>query len=158
MLENTDDYEDVSGKGRNHSSQKMEREWDASNESHRLLFGDTTLAEAPFDLSSVLKDRLLSVYKDRVDCLFKPLHWPSTISAIRQQGVARNAVSHALEYSLYFTSACTLFNHELDQRQSIVENLRRQCENSLVRAGLVTTTSFTLLQAFVVYLVSQFRS
>lgn len=156
-MEDTDDVEDASG-----SIEDQRLHLDVSQEScepHRLLFGNTSPGDATFNVSPALKERLLNVYQERVDCLFKPLHWPSTLAAIQQQGSkyqskAEEAEHHALEYALYFTSACTLFDHELDRRQSVVEALRQECERALVRAGLLTTTSCRLLQALIVYLVS----
>ncbi|KAF2171008.1 hypothetical protein M409DRAFT_51243 [Zasmidium cellare ATCC 36951] len=128
---------------------------DGALDAHRLLFASGSSAETTLDLPPALKGHLLSVYKDRVDCLFKPLHWPSTLLIIlNQQNCQDNATkkeSHALESAIYFTSACTLFDHELNGRRSIVEKLRRECEDALVTAGHITTTSFMLLQAFVVY-------
>lgn len=156
-LENTDDVGDASG---SIDDQFLQSDTSyGSLEPHRLLFGDTSLGHTTFNLSPALKDHLLNVYKERVDCIFKPLHWPSSLAAIQEQGLkyqdkTEKAVIRALEYALYFTSACTLFDYELDQRQEIVDALRQECENGLVRAGLLATTSCRLLQAFVRYLVS----
>lgn len=133
--------------------------FNGSSGSHRLLFGQGGSSKAACNLSPSLKDWLLNVYKERVDCLFKPLHWHSTLFAIqhqssRLQDEKSSIDAKALENAIYFTSTCSLFDHELDGRQTLVEQLRRATEDALVESDLLTTTSLVVLQAFVVYLVS----
>lgn len=121
--------------------------------SHSILFGSgAPSARARPSPPSATKAWLISVYKDRVDPLFKPLHWPSTLS-ILQRGGKKSAEERALEYGIYFVAACSLFDHELERRQSIVEQFRQTVEEALTEAGLLTSTSLILLQAFVIHLV-----
>lgn len=103
--------------------------------------------------SPELNEWLLTVYKDRVDPIFKPLHWPTAISQIRSQIESPSNEIAALECAIHFTATCALFESERDQRGISVESLLQDTESALVRAGLLTTTSTILLQAFVIYLV-----
>lgn len=124
----------------------------ASADSHAILFGVHTTSE-PNEPTLRMKEYLLGVYKARVDAIFKVLHWPSTLSALRDVSLA-DPSKQALASAIYFTAVCSLMNHELDGRNAIVEQYRRSAEEAFVRANLLSTRDFVTLQAFVIYLVS----
>ena len=101
-----------------------------------------------------LPERLLTVYKQRVDPIFKPLHWPSALRISSSQECKQCPDAKALGCAIYFTAACSLFDHELDDRVMVVEQSQRAAEQAFEQAGLLTTMSVIVLQAFVIYLVS----
>lgn len=127
---------------------------------HAILLGNASASpKAQATLPPGLLNWLPSVYEDRVHPIFKPVHWPSTLAIIRPQndGLHRTLTpnARALESAVHFTAACSLLDHEVEQRQSIVQQLRQTAEDALARAGLLTTTDLSVLQAFIIYLVSK---
>lgn len=101
------------------------------------------------------RDWLMAVYKERVDVIFKPLHWPTVLLQIRSLKGQRSLEIEALESAILFTAACSLFKHEVRGTDVSVECLLQRVEAALVEVGLLTTTSILVLQAFVIYLVSR---
>ena len=97
---------------------------------------------------------LLNVYHERVHALFKVLHWPSTLALINASNNMGDIKVRALKSAIHFTSVCSLFDHELEGRRMILSQYRQRAEEAFIDAGLLTTTSFVVLQAFVIYLVS----
>ena len=116
--------------------------------SNILLVNDESL------ITPALKSHLLIIYKQRVDTIFKPLHWPSALRAVRSQQLIPSTNTKALESAIYFTATCSLLDHELDNKAIIVEACQWKAERALIEAGLLTNTSMMVLQAFVIYLVS----
>lgn len=102
--------------------------------------------------------RLLAVYRERVDPIYKILHWPDVHSFLNTHYSAPSlelSPDHrALESAMHFTALCTLVDGEVDGRAILVEQYRVAAEWSLVQAGLLSTRSLVTLQAFVIYLVS----
>ncbi|KAF2479296.1 hypothetical protein BDY17DRAFT_53780 [Neohortaea acidophila] len=98
------------------------------------------------------RDWLMAVYKERVDVIFKPLHWPTVLLQILSVKGQRSLEIEALESAILFTAACSLFKHELRGTDVSVEYLLQRVEAALVEVGLLTTTSILVLQAFVIYL------
>jgi len=97
---------------------------------------------------------LLDVYHERVHALFKVLHWPSTLALLDTSKDSDDIKLRALKSAIYFTSVCSLLDHELEGRRVILSQYRQRAEEAFIDAGLLTTTSLMVLQAFVIYLVS----
>ena len=65
----------------------------------------------------------------------------------------------ALKFAVCFTAACTLSEAEcraifMEEKDKVINKLRLATEVVLSRANLLTTSDVTVLQAFVIYLVS----
>lgn len=104
---------------------------------------------------------LVSVFKQRVDAIFKILHWPSvtTTAEIDVKDTRVISGNHALELSIYFTAICTLTNEEcvdilLCQRQTLLQQYKQAVETAISKTNLLSSPNRVVLQAFVVYLVS----
>jgi hypothetical protein len=114
-------------------------------------------------MSEEKRNVLLYLYRQRVDCLYKILHWPTVLADIaRLQSEAQDRDKptpiRALELSIYFTSLCSITNDEarnlgLGDRTDLIEQYRDATENALSEAGLLQQPNVTVLQAFVIYLV-----
>ncbi len=162
MFDNSDD-EEV------HSEPRARENAGASSNGRALLFGSTPsciygCTPAPWPtMSEEKRNILLHLYRQRVDCLYKILHWPTTLADItRVQSQAQDSSKptpiRALELSIYFTSLCSITNDEarnlgLGDRAGLIEQYRDSTERALSEAGLLQQPNVTLLQAFVIYLV-----
>nr|POE76209.1 c6 finger domain transcription factor nscr [Quercus suber] len=97
---------------------------------------------------------LHGLYRDRVDKIFKVLHWPTAHAAVDYESTTQVTVEvEALEYAIYFVAVCTTMPYEFENRDSTIGRYRLASEAALIRANLLTTRSLTTLQAFVLYLV-----
>jgi len=118
-----------------------------------MLFGPPSKA-GPIDTTSEMNEFLLNVYRERVHALFNVLHWPSTLDLFTISNEKEDVKLRALKSAILFTSVCSLFDHELEGRRTILNQYRQRAEEAFIATGLLTTTSFMVLQAFVIYLVS----
>lgn len=129
-----------------------------------LLFNHPTTVPEP-ELSSDMTFMLLTIYQQRVDCIFKVLDWPVAAEMIRKNQIqdpieAQDTPSEiALEHSIYFTALCTLSDEESENMLScakgpLLRKLRSLAETSISKAGLLLHPDLIVLQAFVIYLVS----
>lgn len=118
-----------------------------------MLFGPSSRPDS-IDPSPEMHHFLLDVYHKRIHALFVVLHWPSTMALLHAETDEKNAEVRALRSAIYFSSICSLFNHELEGRREILNQYRQRAEQAFIEANLLTTTSFMVLQAFVIYLVS----
>lgn len=105
-------------------------------------------------MTSEMNEFLLNVYHERVHALFNVLHWPSTLASFKVSNEKEDVKARALKSAIFFTSVCSLLDHELEGRRAILDQYRQRAEEAFIDAGLLTTTSFMVLQAFVIYLVS----
>lgn len=124
---------------------------------HAFIFDSgSSLTEIQHNFSLGTSHYLLRVYQERVDTIFKVVHLPTSLKLIQDNSLrAKPSVEvKALEYAMMFTASCSVFDHELDQRQALREQYQQATEEAFTSAGLLTTMSLTLLQAFVIYLVS----
>jgi hypothetical protein len=111
---------------------------------------------------------LLQVYRERVDCLYKALHWPSVLAEIHRlhsdevnfhkASLHKVTPGKALEFSIYFMSLCSMKDEEttsfgLGDRPSLIEQYRDAAEQTISATGLLQSPTVTSLQAFVIYLV-----
>ena len=124
-----------------------------SSNPNKMLFGSFNTTQH-LDTTSEMNDFLLNVYHERVHALFKVLHWPSTLALLNTSSDLYDNNVQAFKSAIYFTSVCSLFDHELEGRRIILSQYRHCAEKAFIEAGLLTTTSFMVLQAFVIYLVS----
>ena len=120
---------------------------------NKMLFGPSNDV-GPVTMTSKMNDFLLNVYHERVHALFNVLHWPSTVALFNVSNKKEDVKLRALKSAIFLTSVCSLLDHELEGRRAILDQYRQRAEEAFVDAGLLTTTSFMVLQAFVIYLVS----
>ena len=118
-----------------------------------MLFG-TSSKVGQMNATSGMTGFLLSVYHERVHALFNVLHWPSTLALFNVSNEKEDVELRALKSAILFTGVCSLFDHELEERRKFLDQYRQRAEEAFIDAGLLTTTSFMVLQAFVIYLVS----
>ena len=119
------------------------------------------LLEAP---SIPILVALLDTYVYRVDSVLKVSHVPSLRSLLLADGPVTSEplggpTYEALKFAVCFTAACTLSEAEcraifVEEKDKVINKLRLATEVMLSRAKLLTTSDFTVLQAFVIYLVS----
>ncbi len=112
---------------------------------------------------------LLDIYRDRVDCLFKVVHWPSVVSAIEEQYATSThpeTVSpsvRAIEFSIYFLATCSIDDTECkkmlhSERIPLLQQFRLGAEIYTSRAKFLYSPDMMVLQAFVIYLVRALSS
>lgn len=126
----------------------------SSCDPNRMLFESSAEGNISELLPNLDHFFLLKVYHERVHALFMVLHWPSALILLKVANAAEDVGVRALRSAIYFTSVCSLQDHELEGRTTILAQYRQRAEQAFVDAGLLTTTSFMVLQAFVIYLVS----
>ena len=107
---------------------------------------------------------LLDTYVYRVDSILKVTHVPLLRTLLLPDGPVTseplNVPSYeALKFAVCFTAACTLSEAEcraifVDEKDRIINKLRLATEVVLSQAKILTTSDVTVLQAFVIYLVS----
>ena len=135
-----------------------------------ILFGasscmvNAALLEAP---PRSIFTALLDTYLYRVDSLLKVVHVPSVRSLLLSDEQYRTDLSNcpslkALKFAICFTAICTLTEGEcqkifMEEKGKIMNKFRLATEVLLSRANLLTTSDITVLQAFVIYLVSDFH-
>lgn len=112
-------------------------------------------------LTEQLKIALFGIYQTRVDTICKVLHWPSVIAALSKKDGDVQCIARleALEHAIYFTALCTLSDDECErklfyEKAPLLLQLKISAESSLSKAKLLEVPDVTVLQAFVVYLVS----
>lgn len=111
---------------------------------------------------------LFNTYRARVDPIIKILHWPSTIADLENEdSKLGNSVELAkalcLRRSICFTALCTMTENEIETefgytKSQLLHHLRVTAEASLSENGLLKRPDLTILQAFVIYLVSHMRN
>lgn len=107
---------------------------------------------------------LLETYIYRVDSVLKVGHVPSLRNFLisEEQGHLEHlnhTSQEALKFAICFTAVCTLTEVEsrnifMEKKDQTINQFRLATEVMLSRANLLTTSDITVLQAFVIYLVS----
>jgi hypothetical protein len=151
-------------------AQELELELEPVNEGLATDFGALLFShspndfrEPPYHLNAENRAKLLDLYVERVDCMYKVLHWPSILARI--QGAEEPEASpgtlsrQALEYAIYFVTLCTISDDEaekmsLDSKADLVQQYKDATEHALSKADVMRHPDMTSLQAFVIYLVS----
>ena len=115
-----------------------------------------------------IRKALLSVYRDRVDMLFKVVHWPTAKAVIANihthddtsdDHAAGNLLpARALEAAMLFLAVCAMDATECSalfqtDYQVIIHQLRLATEVHISRAKFLHHPDLIVLQAFVIYLV-----
>ncbi|EED21811.1 histone deacetylase, putative [Talaromyces stipitatus ATCC 10500] len=110
-----------------------------------------------------VREILLDIYHDRVDCLFKATYWPAAETAIhRKYGPDKqyspSPVIHAVERAVYFMAICTMTESECDamlseSKSSLIYRHQRSVEVALARSEFFTNPDKLALQSFVLYLM-----
>lgn len=119
--------------------------------------GGRTLRQDHECISVDLEIRLLAVYEERFAPFCRVLDAPVTSSKFHNnlKGKRSEHVEElgAIKTAVLFAAITTLMPHELPDKQSLTEQLKSSIEGLLVDMDLLTSRSFLLLQAFVIYLV-----
>ena len=101
---------------------------------------------------------LLNIYRHRIDSILKVTHVPALRNLILDSSPPGQP-HDVLAFSVYFAAACSLNDAECvemlgAERNAIIAHFQYGAEAYLSSAGLLTTTDWRVLQAFIVYLVS----
>jgi hypothetical protein len=145
--------------------QKNQLAHDRSNGAGAILFQHTnqrTTAEIE-PPSSETGRILLETYRQRVDSVYKVLHWPTVLSLVelhhkRPLDSSRVHSVQVLEWSIYFMAVCSITEKEskemgLGGRSAVLRTYRSLVEDLLAKSSLLQSPDLVLLQAFVIYLV-----
>lgn len=137
------------------------------DESESLLLGFKLSSPVSYQVpysTPKIREHLCTVYSRQVDPVFKVLHWPSVCSYLIYGKQYLNyqpgdSAAEALAAAVYYTATCSLTDMQClslfaENKAAVIPRYRAACEASLDRAGLTTTQDLTVLQAFVLYLVS----
>ena len=127
-----------------------------------ILFSHQSPRSAMLDRSIIpgsLEVQLLSLYGERFDPLFKALSWPTILPSLMNKvdycpDLNTPADLDVIRAAVLFAGAVTSLSYELaTDKQQVVVHLRTVLEIRLAEANILTTSSFKVLQAFVIYLV-----
>ena len=127
------------------------------------LVGDVTQV-----VTKEMKSIFFPIYKTRVDCIVKVLHWPSVMASIEKKDLGGedglgSAKVQALESAMCYTALCTMTDEESAssfacKKDILREQLRAAAELQISTARLLEQPDLTVLQAFLIYLVSKASS
>ena len=139
----------------------------AAPKSDMLIFARSTSAVSPDVLRAPPKPvvyALLDIFVHRVDPVFKVTHAPSLRLLLLENGPKQSArlddpAIQALKFAVYFTAVCSLSENECvetfqEEKVNLVNRFRTATEVFLSQADLLATSDIGVLQAFVIYLVS----
>jgi hypothetical protein len=129
-----------------------------------MIFGDKSCYVSPDVLerpSEAISAILLDIYAQRVDPILKIVHLPTARIAFAAGtgGVA----FEALRFAIFFAAVTTLSDQESlhylwADRTMLRNRFQLATEVLMSRAGIMTAPTLTLLQAFVIHLVSLHES
>lgn len=114
--------------------------------------------------TTTTQKKLCQLFLQRIDPCFKILHRPS-VSAFLLDGKPYldykpgHEAPTALAHAIYYSAISCVEEDECWQifqqsKSSMITKYRRECESALANADVVTTNDLTVLQAFVLSLVS----
>jgi len=126
-----------------------------------LMYGDSSCFVQPQVLETppdTIVSKLLDVYLQRVDPIFKVTHTPSLCRTLLGANILTPA-QEVLKFAVLFTAVNTLDEEECSQQLKLSKEdfsgrLQLATEVLLSRNRLFTTPDLSILQAFVIYLVS----
>jgi hypothetical protein len=111
-----------------------------------------------------IREELCEIFLHQVDPVVKILHQPSLRKFLAEGNKYLNyehghVATEALRYAVYYAAVISLTEDQCmslfgAHRTPIVARYRLACESALARASITTTDDLTVLQAFVLYLVS----
>jgi hypothetical protein len=101
------------------------------------------------------------LYMENCECLLRILHAPTTSRIVEDAQRDRNGLSKSNEllmFSLYFATITSLSPEEVlmhfgHDKQFLILRYETAVHKALVNAGFLNSQDFTVLQAFVLYLV-----
>lgn len=141
-------------------------QFESVQSSSDLLFGHgphPVTADLLEPLPEEIRQNLLDLYRDRVDCIFKGTFWPAAFNAIGQlyndqDDVPYSSSIRALEFSLYFMAICTLNQDECqsimgEDKPKLLRKYRTAVEIAMSRAQLLQNPDKLVLQSFIIYLL-----
>lgn len=115
-------------------------------------------------LSLQTRQQLCDIYLQNVDPVFKVLHRPTLRAFLYDDKPYLDYEPHhqvpaTLAWSVYYAAVCTIDDARCQQlfgvdKKTISADLQRETESALVKADFVTTNELTVLQAYVISLVS----
>lgn len=109
-----------------------------------------------------IREVLLNIYHDRVDCLFKATFLPAAEAAIIQRHEELKKGAHYMvrpvERAIYFMAVCAMTDSECEtmlseRRSNLICRHRQAVEIALARSDFLTNPDKLALQALVLYLV-----
>ncbi|MDI1486435.1 MAG: hypothetical protein OHK93_005663 [Ramalina farinacea] len=126
-----------------------------------LIYGDASCCVEPSLLappSKAVVFALLDIYMHRIDPILKVIHGPSLRMLLLESSGGEPAIQ-ALKSAIFFTALCTLEEQECvdivgEAKSKTATKFQVATELSLSKAKLLTARNLTVLQAFVIYLVS----
>lgn len=126
--------------------------------------GPSGIPSASASQPEVSTASLFQVYIEQVDPAIKILHRPSLSKLMeKNEPYLTYPKGHlyvsALSAAVCYAAACSLTENQCRRmfqasKLSIVTTLRRACEGALEQSDVLSTQDMTVLQAFVLYLVS----
>lgn len=136
-----------------------------------LLFGPNSMIVNPEAVARpppLVVNSLCSIYLHNVDPVFKIIHGP-TLSGFLQEGRPYlnyrpgHAATEALTFAVFYSAiACQTDSRCKDRygetKDSLMAQYRFGLEVALSKADYINTTDLTVLQAFILYLVSSIKS
>jgi hypothetical protein len=120
--------------------------------------GASQISCSPAILPSSDVDYLLSVYRERVDTVFRPLHWPSALETLRCAMKDRfPGTGTALLHVVCYMAVCSLSDEECTTnlgfaKRNVVERFRATAEYHISAAKVLEIPDVVGLQSFIVYL------
>ncbi|RDW68155.1 hypothetical protein BP6252_09551 [Coleophoma cylindrospora] len=111
-----------------------------------------------------IRQKLCLVYLQRVDPVFKILHWPSLHECLVDQKPyldydRESPAVEALSAAVYYAAVSSLTDSQsvslLDISKAVaIKHCQANCEMALEKADLIITEDLTVLQAFILFLVA----
>ncbi|KAG8530256.1 uncharacterized protein KY384_004757 [Bacidia gigantensis] len=136
---------------------------EAAYNQNALLFGSAVRSNDATALKRPPKsnrEALYGIYQTRVDAILKILHWPTALKSFSIPTTSTDGsptlspADQSLEFAVLFAAMCSLRDDEIKDRRSLLVRYRQATELSLSQAGLMSSLNIVVLQAFVLYLVS----
>ena len=159
-LEESDDNEDSSKHDSAYAGAPV-------NDPSVLYTPNYSLAFMSTPLTSEQSNLLRDMYHERVDCLYKILHWPTFLADLAlvrncNAGWIQSRSIRALESAVCFLGLVSITEDEaivfgLGDKALLLNQLQANTERLLAEAGLYRQPKLTSLQAFVTYLVRTFQ-
>ncbi|GAB7365685.1 hypothetical protein MBLNU230_g7025t1 [Neophaeotheca triangularis] len=126
---------------------------DANLGTTRILFGTRPTAYTVRPAND-MRRTLLAIFRDRVDSIFKVVHWPTICDMFGAETVSSlTPAQEALESCIYFTASCALTEDDFSEHYLLTSQYREVAEASLTKAGLLISQDLTVLQAFAIFIV-----
>ena len=108
------------------------------------------------------QNMLLRLYRQRVDSVYKILHWPSVLSMLEAHqchaGTPPRVSENVLENSIYFIAICSITATDAEEiglgdRDSMRQLCQEHLQAVFAQSNLLNFPDIILLQTFVIYLV-----